>query len=537
MNALIKLFSLSLCSVLLSGCLSSSVIKDVEKNASHLRAGPKQLPHKNITDFSDSLHCMDDLFISFGVGRGDYAMLVEELKDKTTKVNAGTRQMMISAISEMTKRSGALRLVTYGADAGNLISFINESGKKGTYDSIPAFDIIGSISQFDDSIYRKQSDISSEIAGTNNGSSLGLGGGTSASSSVTFMTLDLGIITSHDLSIMPGVHTKNTVELYNKGSSTSFDAGISKTGVSYSFSANSKDATGQALRGLIELSTIELIGRLTKLPYWNCLGMDGTHPTIQQEISDWYFQLAQMQILHRTLKLQLATRGYYSGNIDEEISEEYLISVLEYKKRLGLPPIPAVDLNFYRAFLNETPVSVDPSMLAYTKKGQKWLDERDQLAKDAKNKKQRKKIEQSNPPTEPIKLGLASVSEKSVFNVGDEVFVTISSNTNGYLNCYFQREDAYVRVFPNRFSADGYISANGNIQLPDSNAYSFIADNAVEKIHCFLAAKNIDQDLPALLKVNDLEQLPIESIDIIENAYKTITNDRFGQSHFTIRTE
>jgi len=537
MNSYFKLAVICIFTMLTSGCLSAGVIHDVEQNAAKLRNGPKQLPHKNITDFSESLSCMDNLFLSFGVGRGDYVMLVEELKDKTTKVNAGTRQMMISAISEMTKRSGALRLVTYGADSGNLISFINESGKKGAYESVPAFDIIGSISQFDDSVYRKQSDVSSEIAGSNKGSSLGLGGGTSASSSVTFMTLDLGVITSHDLSIMPGVHTKNTVELYNRGSSTSFDAGISKTGMSYSFSSNSKDAVGQALRGLIELSTIELTGRLTKLPYWNCLGMDGSHPSIQKEISDWFFQLSQMQIIHRTMKLQLALRGYYAGEVNEDITEDYLLAILEYKKRLGMPLVPAMDLDFYTAFLNQAPIAAEPTQLAYIKKGDAWLQERDQLAAKAKNKKQRIKIKQSLPPIQPIELSLTSASGETVFNVGDEVSVVVNSNTSGYLNCYFQREDAYVRVFPNRFSADGYISANGGISLPDTGAYSFVADTVLEQIHCFLAANKVDDDLPALLKIADLEQLPINSVDDIKLAYQKITNYRFGQATFTIQTQ
>lgn len=534
MFKLLKLFSVLTLSVLGSGCLSSAVINDVKKNSELMRQGPEQLPFKNMTDFGASLRCMDNLFLSFGVGRGDYVLLVEELKDKTTKVNAGTRQMMISAISDMTKRSGALRLVTYGADSGNLISFINEAGKKGIYDSVPAFDIIGSISQFDDGIYRKQADMSAEVAGSNDGSSLGAGGGHSASSSVTFMTLDLGVITSHDLSIVPGVHTKNMVELFNRGSSTSFDAGISKNGMSYSFSANTKDATGQALRGLIELSVIELIGKLTKLPYWSCIGMDATHPDIQQEISDWFFQLSQTQILHRTLKLQLASRGYYAGAIDEQITEDYLLAVLEYKRRLGLPEIPAVDLDFYSAFLTRTPVSVDRANLAYVKKGEAWKAKRKELAEQAGSKKERKAILRSEPGATTIELALASATGETRFAAGAEVYVSVSSNTDGYLNCYFQRDDVYVRVFPNRFSADGYISAQGGIVLPDTAAYSFIADNALEQIHCFLATKRIEEDLPAVLQIADLEQLPIQSVEQIDAAYGEATNGRYGKATFKI---
>ena len=347
MIPLIKKITIAFVLTSLSGCITSKVIRDTEINAERMRKGPEQLPVKNITNFNESLRCMDGLFLSFGIARGDYALLVEDLKDKTKKVDAGTRQMMISAISDMTKRSGALKLVTYGADSGNLISFLNEAGKKGAYQNIPAFDIIGSISQYDDGIYKSQADVSAEAAGTNDGSAVGAGGGKSSSSSVTYMSVDLSVVTSHNLAILPGVNTRNTVALFNKGTAKSFDAGISKTGVSYSFSKDSKDAVGQGLRGLIELSTIELIGKLVKLPYWKCLGMEVEHPDIRNEISDWFYQLQSTNILHKTLKIQLYLNGYYQGPIDEEITPEYLNAVRLFKQRLGLADNPNIDLEFY----------------------------------------------------------------------------------------------------------------------------------------------------------------------------------------------
>ena len=523
MQSIIKALTVCLISSIASGCITAGVHNGVEQRAAMLRKGPDQLPHRNTTDFSESLRCMDNLFLSFGIGRFDYAVLLEEVKDKTKKVDAGTRQMVISTISEMTKRSGAIRLVNYGQDTGNLISLINEAGKKGIYEDIPPFDIVGSISQYDDGIYRKQADVSGEVAGTNDGSSLGAGGGRSASSSVTFMTIDLGVITTHNLSIVPGVTTKNSIELFSKGSSTSYDGGISKTGMSYSFSSSSKDAVGQALRALVELSTIELIGKLTKLPYWKCLGMNPQHTDIKNEISDWFYQLSSMGTLHRTLKLQLASRGYYAGAIDEEITEEYLLAVLEYKRRLGMPEVPAIDLDFYTAFLHRTPVSEHQHELAYQRRSLEIA------AKQKKNKQQ-----PEMPVLTPIEINLSSASGAADHNLGDEVFIDVSSNTDGYMNCYFQRDDAFVRVFPNRFSADGYISADGGLVLPDSARYSFVVDDSLEQIHCFLATRKIDTDLPAELQIPDLEQLPVYSIAEIEQAYARATGRRFGMASYTI---
>ncbi len=65
---------------------------------------------------------MDYLFIDYGVR--DLSMLVEELVDQTKKVNAGTRDMLITAVSDMTRRSRAIRVNAFGKDATNVISFL-----------------------------------------------------------------------------------------------------------------------------------------------------------------------------------------------------------------------------------------------------------------------------------------------------------------------------------------------------------------------------------------------------------------------------
>ncbi len=523
-NSLAKVVVVALLSMVLAGCISTRVHRDVEINAERLRKGPDQLPVKNITTFSESLRCMDGLFLSFGVARGDYVLLVEDLKDKTSKVKAGTRQMMITAISDMTKRSGALKLITYGSDAGNLISFLNESGKRGAYQNVPAFDIIGSISQFDDGIYKAQSAASGEVAGTVDGSTIGGGGGQSSSSSVTFLTVDLGVVTSHNLAILPGVNTRNTVALYNRGTAKSYDAGISKTGISYSFSKDSKDAIGQGLRGLIELSTIELIGKLVKLPYWKCLGMPESHQDIENEISDWYYQLLSTGILHKTLKIQLYLNGYYAGPIDEKITPEYLSAVARFKERLGLAIDTDVDLDFYRAFLNQTPIAVSQSKLAFVQKIQ--AEQRNSgNSEAASNEDLNARI------NDQVNIYIDSNVPPAQLQVGEPVQFKIRTNTNGYLKCYFKRGDALVRVFPNRFSGNGYISSQGSISLPNVDAFSIVVEDIEESLQCFLSSSKVDAMLPAGAQGQDFTVLQTD-VESIRRAYKNSTQDRFGFAEF-----
>jgi len=539
--------------MLLGGCMSTHV-NQVEDDIQITRQGPKELPKRNITDFSQGLRCMDNLFLAFGASPDDYPVLIENIADKTKKVNAGARNMLLNALSEMTKRSRAVNANAFGQDVGTAVALLAETGNKGAYQYIPPFDIAGAISQFDDGLVKKQADVSGESAGTWDGRNVGGGAGASQSLGATVMGLDLHVVTTHNFAILPGVHTRNSVTLYTGGSSQSYDAGINKTGVSFSLSTNRKDPTGQALRALVELSVIELIGKLAKLPYWKCLGLDSEHIEIQQEISDWYFQLNQSNILHSTMKAQMYLRGYYVGDINEDITEEYQLALLRYKQRLGFPLEATVDLEFYSAFLNETPQAVPAERLAYIANSKHSLYEDvfeinrrqneesrdaesnsdDENEKSASNKKVAKKPSSSKKeasPTEnePLQLLVADALNRAFYSEGDEIEMIIKANAPGYVSCYFQRDTEFVKVFPNRFSTNGFVASQGAIYMPDSTKYSFIAEPSVnERLLCYLTLREVASELPARIAVQDFSLLSINNQNELDNAYRKVTQNRFA---------
>lgn len=525
--------------LLLGGCAVSQVNEKVEEEIQVVRQGPKEVPQRNITDFADGLRCMDNLFSLFGYAPNEYVVLMEDIKDKTDQVDAGAKDMLISAISDMNRRSQVIQLIAYGADSGNLVSFLAQAEQKGVYENIPPYDIIGSVTQLDKDIVRKQADLSAQAGGTIDGSTVGGGFGLSASNSASVLGLDLSVITTHNIAVIPGVTTRNSAIIYKKGDAKDFDAGISKTGVNYSIANNSSDGTAQALRALIELSAIELVGKLLKIPYWKCLGIDPAHPEIQREISDWHYQLTQSGTIHTLTKVQLYLRGYYTGPIDEVIDADYQNAVIAFKGRLGMPQEPGVDLDFFTAYLNDTPDTVDPQKLAYVK-NQKSDEAR--AKRDKKRTEEQKLIASSKPAAvtpskDPMGVTITSTSVTDIYQPGEDVFLTIKSNTNGFVNCYLESGGIFARVFPNRFSPDGYISDKGFVALPDSPAYSVTADANGEMIHCMLTTKPVTTDLPSALRLADFEALPISSKTEISNAYKKATEGRYAEATYTIKVQ
>ena len=138
----------------LAGCQTLEVRKSTIEQTAEIRKGPEDRPQRSITGFSHALRCMDTLMLDYGVR--DITMLTEEITDETKKLHAGTRDMLISSVSDMSRRSRAVRLVTFGKDMTNVISFLTAAQSAAIYQATPLYDIKGSVSQFDENLIRSQ---------------------------------------------------------------------------------------------------------------------------------------------------------------------------------------------------------------------------------------------------------------------------------------------------------------------------------------------------------------------------------------------
>ena len=288
--------------------------------------------------------------ITFGVR--DLSVLVEDLTDQTKKVSAGTRDMLISAVSDMTKRSRAVRLVAYGQDSSNAIGFLQQAESKSAYSLIPQFDIKGSISQFDESVAKKE---------TSFGVSLGeiLNYGRANTGAANVIGVDLTVLDTADLSVVPGVTSRNGVLIFKQGKGVDADAQYRKFGINFSASLAKSEGNGQALRNLIELSVVELFGKLTNTPYWSCLGADPTSEAVKTEISDWYYTMSRdAEFMIGYFQYQFSLRGIYNGPVDGKSNPKLAEAIELYRGTVGLPVNAKIDLTFakaLRAILRQDP--------------------------------------------------------------------------------------------------------------------------------------------------------------------------------------
>jgi hypothetical protein len=394
-------------------------------------------------------------------------------------VKAGTRDMLIAAVSDMTRRSRAVRVNAFGNDSGNLVSYISAAGRQSVYQGMPPYDIRGSISQLDEGL------VSEQVDGGVAHDAFGAGGSKSASGTV--LGLDLSVISTDDLSVVPGVFSRNSIVILQSGHSIDTDATIEKVGLNFSLSLSESEGKAQALRTLIELATVELFGRLHKLPYWKCLGLDAAQAEIQSEVADWFYSMSAHGELGSYVKSQLWLRGYYRGLLDVEDPAELRRALVQYRAAAGLAESDQLDLDLFRALLERREPKQRPEGAPA------------RVERTAELRQIRIRID-----SEPLAPGA-------------RLELVIETEASGYLYCFYTDENRQlIRFYPNRFADHGYVPRDAVLEIPGAMPFEITASErgALESVNCFLTARDVMPELPDTFRRADFEGL--EGVSIAE---------------------
>ena len=120
-------------------------------------------PSRNLTGFTQGLRCMDSMFESRAVE--PVYVTSAPIPDYTENRGAagyGARDMMISALSEMTKDSAAIRFVAFDRSTPDVVALQNSHPQKKDL-RVPDFFIRGAVTQINTSPYYRQRGASMSI--------------------------------------------------------------------------------------------------------------------------------------------------------------------------------------------------------------------------------------------------------------------------------------------------------------------------------------------------------------------------------------
>eukprot|EP01030_Chromulinospumella_sphaerica_P020563 gene20563-20479_t len=261
---------------------------------------PVTRPTRSISSFSDSLVCMDHMLRD--AQQPTTLITSKQIPDYSGRVAVASKDMVITALSQMSRLSNAFRFVDYEVDIARQDTVHNLTTILLNNNQIqlqrPALYISGAVAFADQNVINNRFDT-------------GLSGprvdlGYSQSRNATIIGLEMHLGDFRTRTLIPGLDSANEVIVGSGGQGVDLAGRIGTYGVQFNVGRDYTQGAGSAMRTLVDLATIELVGKWARVPYWQCLTLEQNHPDFQRQLRDWYDEGSA------SVRIQLVTRSLIS---------------------------------------------------------------------------------------------------------------------------------------------------------------------------------------------------------------------------------
>ena len=512
--------------ILLGGCAQLDPRKDADYQASAPTASrPIVSPVRSISSFNESLLCMDYMLRAAEVPTT--LITAKQFPDYSGKVPAATKEMMITALSRMSRLSNAFRYVDYEVNlvtqdtVQNLTTILLNNNQMQL--QRPALYVSGGVSFVDQNVFSNTVNMGLASERVN--------AGYSRNRNATLLGLEMHLGDFRTRTLLPGMDSANEV-VFGSGSQGLDVAGtIGIYGVQFNLGRDYAQGTGGALRTLVDLAAIELVGKWARVPYWQCLMLDQTNPNFQRQMRDWYDESGpggQLKLVQSSLQAQ----GYLpSGAADFHVGSPMMRGALaRFQADNDIVVTGELDFPTYERALRNF-VALDETG-ALTRVGWATSAPQEVTAADGSS---------SNPllAAAPWMLDMQienpqPVGERPAFTEGEQVFLSATVSRTSYLYCYFSDSSGKVmRLLPNALTPSALVQANQAIRIPDWMAVNpgFILDAGapgVEAVICVATQIDPATRLPQELQLPALTAMKgVNGVEGVQQLFSSVF-DRSG---------
>ena len=508
-----------LASLIITGCAAPmDARKDAQyqSNAS-VADRPTSRPTRSLSSMSPSLMCMDHMFRQADLPTT--LITSKQIPDVTGKIAVATKDMIITALSQMSRLSNAFRYIDYEVDISRQDTVQNMTAIMLNNNQMqlqkPALYVSGAVSFVDQNIISNHFE-----AGT---SASRLETGYSTNKNATLIGLDLHMGDFKTRTIIPGLDSANEVVIGNASQGLDLAGKIGSYGVQFNVGRDYTQGPGAAIRTLVDLAMIELIGKWSRLPYWRCLTLDQTHPELQRQLRDWY-DAGRPAAHSKLVKTALVGLGYMKQQqiADLNNTAEFKAILGKYQADSGMVVTGVIDFPTYeRVMRNYTKLDTDGKLVPVD-----WTPNGDLKLADV-------------PRSMDLQIKNVQL-DKTSFEVGDQIFLSTSVSRASHVYCYLQEATGNVlRLLPNATNTESLMTADVSVRIPDwiNPKPGFILDAAApgnEHVTCIATDEDVMPKLPAAMQVAAFKPIAgMSSKADVLSAFAQITGEA-GLSQATV---
>jgi hypothetical protein len=427
------------------------------------------------------------------------------IKDLSKKTFVGADEMLLNAINHMNVKSGTYIFLdqSFSKDFGQLILLSpTEDQEK------PKFYFRGAITQVDANTLNDN--INLGVYFTNAPHPLTINNGAletlspSFKKGVSIVSVDLHLVSYPDKTVLPGGSVANSMVVTNKAFGAGASGLIKLTGYDMSFSFNRVESIGQAVRNLIELGAIELLGRHAKVPYWQCLNIEPTNEKMENNKRAKFITTPHNISISKSQKM-LSGLGYYTGQPNGRLDLETHKALSKFQADKDLVATGDLNYDVYARLVQESngyPVN------GWNHPGKKQINAKPSSI--------------SKTPISTRKY-LTIHSTKTAYRINDAFAVSVKSNVVGFLYCFHQSgKGNIVQILPKNPDLQLRIPRRYSRKLPDKNDGFILRFEHVDKAERILCAlQNISEKAlsPFAGKYKPFSTLPVKRLEDIPSKF------------------
>ncbi len=424
------------------------------------------LPEAKITVYQnaiDRLGLMTDIY-----GNSPLKIMTKEILDDTG-TSVATNAEIPRDITEMVKS-------TLNGIGGNVLYipyeplFMQNTAGTGYSDYgdkiLPQVILSGGITEFDRALVTKGDALEADIEIAKE---YGINFSDEEKASLASVTLDFNLIDFKTFTGIPRIQAVNGIKLHKATREDSIGFTVKSATLGARGEIKKVQGRHAAVRMLVQLSIMQIIGRYEKLPYWRLVPGAGRDNIVVDQVLADYSALTLPEKIAKTQEL-LYMHGFINVVPNGQIDDSTKAALRNFANKQGIQA-KSLTPTLYLALYENLPV--DFTTLERKKTLSLILVNNAQAAVVAAPAPQPQQTAQPAPVTAPQKSTgtLTLATEKAAYNIGESLKINFSVSEPMYVRIVVINSKGSIdTLFPNAYQSDNFCQPGKNYSIPSSGA-------------------------------------------------------------------